>query len=220
AEALRLTTMRAGAAAKAGTPGPEGSVLKPRFAEINKAIYELCLDLLGPAGLVDFDYTMKRSEIIGLEGAPGTARKMFLRSPAKPHRGGHAGDHAQHPRRAGARPPGRAPHRQGPPLGGRPSVVGTGRHLSCTTPSSCVRWRRSATGWRRGAGRAWPGPATWALAARSRRWACPGCGAGAVPVPPPAPSGARSARPGPMPVTTTWWSTPPRGSRARSRTGP
>jgi alkylation response protein AidB-like acyl-CoA dehydrogenase len=88
AEALRLTTMRAGAAAKAGNPGPEGSVLKLRFAEINKAIYELCLDLLGPAGLVDFDYTMKRSEIIGLEGAPGTARKMFLRSRANSIEGG------------------------------------------------------------------------------------------------------------------------------------
>jgi alkylation response protein AidB-like acyl-CoA dehydrogenase len=80
--------MRAGAAAKAGNPGPEGSVLKLRFAEINKAIYELCLDLLGPAGLVDFDYTMKRSEIIGLEGAPGTARKMFLRSRANSIEGG------------------------------------------------------------------------------------------------------------------------------------
>ncbi len=88
AETLRLTTMRAGAAAKAGTPGPEGSVLKLRFAEINKAIYELCLDLLGPAGLVDFDYTMRRSEIIGLEGPPGSSRKMFLRSRANSIEGG------------------------------------------------------------------------------------------------------------------------------------
>ncbi len=88
AETLRLTTLRAGAAAKAGNPGPEGSVLKLRFAEINKAIYELCVDLLGPAGMVDVDYTMRRSEIIGLEGPPGSSRKMFLRSRANSIEGG------------------------------------------------------------------------------------------------------------------------------------
>jgi alkylation response protein AidB-like acyl-CoA dehydrogenase len=88
AETLRLTTLRASAAAKAGNPGPEGSVLKLRFAEMNKAIYELCLDLLGPAALVDYDYTMRRSDIIGLEGPPGAARKMFLRSRANSIEGG------------------------------------------------------------------------------------------------------------------------------------
>jgi alkylation response protein AidB-like acyl-CoA dehydrogenase len=88
AETLRLTTMRAGAAAKAGNPGPEGSVLKLRFAEINKAIYELCIELLGPAALIDVDYTMRRSEIIGLEGPPGSSRKMFLRSRANSIEGG------------------------------------------------------------------------------------------------------------------------------------
>jgi alkylation response protein AidB-like acyl-CoA dehydrogenase len=88
AETLRLTTMRASAAAKTGNPGPEGSVLKLRFAEVNKAIYELCLDLLGPAGLIDLDYTMRRSENLGLEGPPGSARKMFLRSRANSIEGG------------------------------------------------------------------------------------------------------------------------------------
>ncbi len=88
AETLRMTTLRASAAAKSGNPGPEGSVLKLRFAEINKAIYELCLDLLGPAALVDYDYTMRRSEIIGLEGPPGSSRKMFLRSRANSIEGG------------------------------------------------------------------------------------------------------------------------------------
>ena len=88
AETLRLTTLRASAAAKMGNPGPEGSVLKLRFAEINKDIYELCIDLLGPAALVDVDYTMRRSEIIGLEGPPGASRKMFLRSRAISIEGG------------------------------------------------------------------------------------------------------------------------------------
>jgi len=88
AETLRLTSLRASAAAKAGNPGPEGSVLKLRFAEINKEIYELCIDLLGPAALVDADYEMRRSEIIGLEGPPGSSRKMFLRSRANSIEGG------------------------------------------------------------------------------------------------------------------------------------
>jgi alkylation response protein AidB-like acyl-CoA dehydrogenase len=88
AETLRLTALRAGAAAKAGNPGPEGSVLKLRFAEINKAIYELCIDLLGPEALTGIDYSMRRSEIIGLEGPPGSSRKMFLRSRANSIEGG------------------------------------------------------------------------------------------------------------------------------------
>jgi alkylation response protein AidB-like acyl-CoA dehydrogenase len=88
AETLRLTTMRASAAAKTGTPGPEGSVLKLRFAEINKDIYELCMALLGPAAQVDLDYTMRRSDIVGLEGPPGSSRKMFLRSRANSIEGG------------------------------------------------------------------------------------------------------------------------------------
>ena len=47
AEVLRLTNLRASAAAKPGNPGPEGSVAKLALAELNKAIYELCIDLLG-----------------------------------------------------------------------------------------------------------------------------------------------------------------------------
>ena len=48
AEALRLTNIRAGQNRKAGNPGPEGSIAKLMFAEVNKDIYELCVDLLGP----------------------------------------------------------------------------------------------------------------------------------------------------------------------------
>ena len=42
----------------------------------------------GPAALVDYDYTMRRSDIIGLEGPPGSSRKMFLRSRANSIEGG------------------------------------------------------------------------------------------------------------------------------------
>ena len=51
-------------------------------------IYEFCVDLLGAAALVDHDYTMRRSESLGLTGPPGSARKMFLRSRANSIEGG------------------------------------------------------------------------------------------------------------------------------------
>ena len=47
ARSTRLTNMRAAAARQAGTPGPEGSVAKLAYAELNQRIYELCVDLLG-----------------------------------------------------------------------------------------------------------------------------------------------------------------------------
>ena len=88
AEVLRLTNMRASQNRRIGNPGPEGSIAKLMFAEINKRIYDLCIDLLGPAALVDFDYEMRRTEQLGLVGPPGSARKMFLRSRANSIEGG------------------------------------------------------------------------------------------------------------------------------------
>jgi alkylation response protein AidB-like acyl-CoA dehydrogenase len=87
-EALRLTNVRASHNRKAGNPGPEGSIAKLMFAEVNKRIYELCVDLLGPAGLVGYDMDMKRAENLGLVGPSGSARKMFLRSRANSIEGG------------------------------------------------------------------------------------------------------------------------------------
>ncbi len=52
------------------------------------AIYELCVDLLGAQGLVDYDYEMRRAENLGLTGPPGTSRKMFLRARANSIEGG------------------------------------------------------------------------------------------------------------------------------------
>jgi alkylation response protein AidB-like acyl-CoA dehydrogenase len=88
AEVLRLTNVRAGQNRKAGNPGPEGSIAKLMFAEVNKRTYELCIDLLGPSALVGYDYTMRRSEALGLVGPPGSARKMFIRSRANSIEGG------------------------------------------------------------------------------------------------------------------------------------
>lgn len=87
-EVLRLTNMRAAQNRRAGNPGPEGSIAKLQFAEINMEIYEFCVDLLGAAALIDHDYTMRRSESLGLTGPPGSARKMFLRSRANSIEGG------------------------------------------------------------------------------------------------------------------------------------
>jgi alkylation response protein AidB-like acyl-CoA dehydrogenase len=88
AEVLRLTNIRASQNRRAGNPGPEGSIAKLQFAEINMRIYEFCMDLLGAAALIDHDYTMRRSEQLGLTGPPGSARKMFLRSRANSIEGG------------------------------------------------------------------------------------------------------------------------------------
>ena len=87
-EALRLTNIRAAQNRRAGNPGPEGSIAKLMFAEVNKRIYELCIDLLGPKALVDYDYEMRRAENLGLVGPAGSARKMFLRSRANSIEGG------------------------------------------------------------------------------------------------------------------------------------
>jgi alkylation response protein AidB-like acyl-CoA dehydrogenase len=88
AETLRLTNVRAGQNRKAGNPGPEGSIAKLKFAEVNMAIYELCVDLLGADGMVGFDYEMGRGEGLGLTGPAGMSRRMFLRARANSIEGG------------------------------------------------------------------------------------------------------------------------------------
>jgi alkylation response protein AidB-like acyl-CoA dehydrogenase len=88
AEVLRLTNIRAGQNRRLGNPGPEGSIAKLMFAEVNKRVYELCVDLLGADALIDYDYAMRRTEQLGLVGPPGSARKMFLRSRANSIEGG------------------------------------------------------------------------------------------------------------------------------------
>jgi alkylation response protein AidB-like acyl-CoA dehydrogenase len=87
-EVLRLTNIRAGQNRKAGNPGPEGSIAKLEFAKVNMDIYEFCVDLLGAAGMVGYDFAMRRAENLGLTGAPGTSRKMFLRARANSIEGG------------------------------------------------------------------------------------------------------------------------------------
>jgi alkylation response protein AidB-like acyl-CoA dehydrogenase len=87
-EALRLTNIRAHQNRKAGNPGPEGSIAKLMFAELNQRIYEFCVDLLGAAATVDIVYPMERASALGLVGPEGSSRKMFLRSRANSIEGG------------------------------------------------------------------------------------------------------------------------------------
>ncbi len=87
AEATRLTNQRAADARRMGTPGPEGSVAKLAFAEQNKLIYELCVDLLGAEGMLhSSDYPKIRPEQVAI----GTAdvHKAFLRARANSIEGG------------------------------------------------------------------------------------------------------------------------------------
>ena len=98
AEVARLTNMRARVLRRAGTPGPEGSVAKLKGAELNQRVYELCVDLLGMTGtLFPTRYEMRRPDRAVFSGGGGRAPHLPALA-RQLHRGGHVGDHAQHPR--------------------------------------------------------------------------------------------------------------------------
>jgi alkylation response protein AidB-like acyl-CoA dehydrogenase len=87
AEAARLTNVRASAQKGGKTPGPQGSIAKLQYAELNKAIYELCVDLRGLDGMLINDYTESRPD--RSSGAGGAdVRRAFLRSLANSIEGG------------------------------------------------------------------------------------------------------------------------------------
>jgi alkylation response protein AidB-like acyl-CoA dehydrogenase len=87
AEALRLTTLRAGEAATRGTPGPEGSTAKLHWADLNKAITSFTMDLLGPEGMTyPGGYRFTRPEAEAHE--PPGVHKAYLRARANSIEGG------------------------------------------------------------------------------------------------------------------------------------
>jgi alkylation response protein AidB-like acyl-CoA dehydrogenase len=60
-ELLRLTGIRARTARRTNEPGPEGSVGKLAQADISKAIWQCCSDVLGPEALVyEHGYTLRQ----------------------------------------------------------------------------------------------------------------------------------------------------------------
>jgi alkylation response protein AidB-like acyl-CoA dehydrogenase len=86
-EVNRLTNQRAADARRVGTPGPEGSVAKLAFAELNKLVYAFCVDLLGSDGMLyNSDYPKIRPSFVAV-GSPDT-QKAFLRSRANSIEGG------------------------------------------------------------------------------------------------------------------------------------
>ncbi|MFZ9630040.1 MAG: acyl-CoA dehydrogenase family protein [Ilumatobacteraceae bacterium] len=87
-EAFRLTNMRASQNAKAGNPGPEGSIAKLALANFNKVCTEFCIDLMGAHALVDYDYTFRRPDNLSVDGMDHGVRHSFLRARANSIEGG------------------------------------------------------------------------------------------------------------------------------------
>ncbi|MBJ7399566.1 acyl-CoA dehydrogenase family protein [Mycolicibacterium sp.] len=86
AEAQRLTSERSRASATAGGPGPEGSIGKLVGAELNQRIYEFCMDLLGPEGILYHGYAMNGIHRHG--DWRGPIQQRYLRSRANTIEGG------------------------------------------------------------------------------------------------------------------------------------
>ncbi len=86
-EAQRLTSERSRATATVGGPGPEGSIGKMVGAELNQHIYQFCMDLLGPEGLLYRPYP-KPGDDPGDEDWRGPLQQRFLRSRATTIEGG------------------------------------------------------------------------------------------------------------------------------------
>lgn len=88
-EAQRLTAERSRAAATVGGPGPEGSIGKLVGAELNQHIYQWCMDLLGPEGILYHGYgTGDRDDDQDGKDWRGPIQQRFLRSKANTIEGG------------------------------------------------------------------------------------------------------------------------------------
>jgi alkylation response protein AidB-like acyl-CoA dehydrogenase len=87
AEVQRLTNLRATVNRARGTPGPEGSTAKLAYAELNQRIYDLCIDLMGPEGMLYPSYEMRRPDTVGQDRYTNPSR-MFLRARANSIEGG------------------------------------------------------------------------------------------------------------------------------------
>jgi len=88
AEVGRLTNMRASQNARSGNPGPEMSIAKLAFSQLNMGLYEFCINLLGADALIDYDYTFRRPEESLASGSAHGLRYAFLRVRANSIEGG------------------------------------------------------------------------------------------------------------------------------------
>ena len=62
AEVIRLTSIRSEQLRKGGVPGPEGSTGKLATGILPQRIFEFCMGLLGPRGMVISDYDMRQPD--------------------------------------------------------------------------------------------------------------------------------------------------------------
>jgi alkylation response protein AidB-like acyl-CoA dehydrogenase len=88
AEAQRLTSERSRASATVGGPGPEGSIGKLVGAELNQLIYQFCMDLLGPEGILYQPYPSGNPEGDDESDWRGPLQQRYLRSRANTIEGG------------------------------------------------------------------------------------------------------------------------------------
>jgi alkylation response protein AidB-like acyl-CoA dehydrogenase len=81
-EAMRLGALRAlTQTMKTGIPGPEGSLSKWEWANLNQALTELATDILGPDGLVagtDWSYRFLRARANSIEGGTTEVLKNIV----------------------------------------------------------------------------------------------------------------------------------------------
>jgi len=87
-ETQRLTNIRAGQNRRKGNPGPEMSVAKLAFAELNQDLLTAAVDMMGMAGQVDCDYTFRRPEDLSVDGSEHGVQHGFLRVRANSIEGG------------------------------------------------------------------------------------------------------------------------------------
>lgn len=74
---------------KLGVPGPEGSLVKLAWGQLDQAVYELCLSMLGADGMLFGSYEMHRPSSWDDAGIqPGDIPRSFLRSRAMTIEGG------------------------------------------------------------------------------------------------------------------------------------
>jgi alkylation response protein AidB-like acyl-CoA dehydrogenase len=92
AELVRLLSRRVAglvppvSAEPARPPGPAGAAAKLASAELNQRIYNFCVTLLGPAGMLYGSYEMDQPTEVGLEGTG--IHRAFLRSRGSTLEGG------------------------------------------------------------------------------------------------------------------------------------
>lgn len=88
ADVMRLTNIRAGQNRRKGNPGPEMSIAKLAFAELNKDLMSTAVDMMGMAGQVGYDYTFRRPEDLSVDGSESGVQHGFLRVRANSIEGG------------------------------------------------------------------------------------------------------------------------------------